>query len=159
MTVKTVPTKFETSDGKEFDTKEEAERHDELILARKAYKDARHTLGVILARSQKTADGVPFDFSLLRDYYYISDGWASLPALRRVSFYIWNFEFDERDVFEIKQWDERGKGEQMMITYKINELYYSEREAKKALLDAQEAWLAEEAQKVAALRAEVHPSK
>lgn len=41
MPVKTKPIAFETSDGHEFDDKEEADRHEELITARNAYADKK----------------------------------------------------------------------------------------------------------------------
>jgi hypothetical protein len=158
MAVKEVPARFKASDGEEFGTKKEAQQHEELIKAREAYEEARRNLGRLLARREKTADGRPFDFSILHDYYYITEGWAGMPELTRVNFDGWNFRWSEcDDRFEIQRQVEHRNGRDW-ASYNIGELYWFEDNAEKALLAKREEWLKEQAEKVEEFRQRVAPA-
>jgi hypothetical protein len=62
MAIKSQPVVFEASDGTEFESSEDAEQYDALILARREYEDARDKFKRVLFCSQKTKDGKPFEF-------------------------------------------------------------------------------------------------
>lgn len=162
MAVNEVPSKFKASDGKEFGTKEDAERHDAVVVAAREFREARHRLGRILAEREKTADGKPFTFSMLRDLYYVTPGWSGMPALNRVSFYVWSceFEIDEHlELVTIRQRRQVGRmsDNERIESYRIADLYATEKAANVALLAAQEEWLEKRAVEVRELRDKVFP--
>lgn len=144
MPVKQVPVKYEASDGQEFDTEEEAQTHDDLIKARAEYDTARQNFNRVLARSQKTADGEEFDFSLFRTYYYVTGHYDRMPWLKSVSFLGWNFEISEHDdIIEISQ-NEGEMGREHRYPYPINKLWVDKRKANEALINALHSWLDEQ---------------
>jgi hypothetical protein len=153
-----VPSKFKASDGREFDTKKEAERHEAVITAVKEYEDAKHRLGRCLAEREKTADGQPFDFAHWGDYFYVTPGYGGMPGLSRVSFYVWTctFDVDGLERVTIRQHRQVGPPYQDRVEeYRIRDLYADERAARRALLKAQGEWLTERAKEVAELKAEL----
>jgi hypothetical protein len=158
MAVKETPVQFKTSDGKTFDTREEAERHELLRVARDEFEQARTVLARLLAESHQTADGRRFSFDQWQ-YYYIAPGWEGLPRLTRVMFHgfnlDWESQFDGREFPVIRQWEGEGK-DRRLLTYRFDCLYGSERAAEKALLAAQEKRLAELAESIEDLRAKVN---
>lgn len=154
MAIEPIPMRYATDDGQQFATKEEALRHEALVEAEGQCQEAQWRLGRLLAETQRTADGRLFEFTTLRDYWYVSAWWGGLPVLRRVSFYIWNCRVDrDRDQDEVVIWQEESEGKDRRTQeYRIGELYVSERAAEKDLLAAQETWLAERAAEIAKLR-------
>jgi hypothetical protein len=154
MAVKKVPQVYETSDGLEFESKKQAERHEALVEAKSLFEGAFQRMGRALAGTQKTADGELFEFGVCCDYYVIAPCWAGLPRLRK----IW-FSFMGDDRFEIEADDEitlilhEGDGQHRTRTrFKVSELYHSEKEAKKALLVAQEERIKEFTEEIDELR-------
>jgi hypothetical protein len=144
MPVTAKPVTYETSDGREFEDKDEADRHEELITARREYDEARQKFNQALVKTQKTADDEPFDFGLFRTYFVITDSWAQIPSLKRVNFLGWNFEVAEHeDQVEIIQ-NEGDFTNERRYGYPINRLYVSEKRAKIALGNALESWLEEQ---------------
>lgn len=151
MAVEQVPTQYRTSDGKQFKTAGEAERHERLITAQAKYEEAQREFRRAMAETQRTADGRLFEFGMLRDYYCIEWGAAGPPYLRTVSFYVWDCRVHE-DNGHVYVTERDGKADR---EHRISSLYASEREAKRELLRLTTKWLAEETEKVAKLRAEV----
>lgn len=86
MSVIERPVVFETSDGKEFDTKEKATRHQAVLDARKVYEDGCRDLRIAVLADQTTADGKPLDLS--ERHWYLSE-WAGDPMLIDVQMYRW----------------------------------------------------------------------
>lgn len=123
---------FETSDGREFDTKQEAERHEELTTARRTYVEARRQYTRALASSHKTADGEQFETGAMRTYYYVTKWVEYLPRIGEVSFYFWNCDIDDKDEGVIVQDESDGRNHRR-VTYRISELYYHKKNALKAL--------------------------
>lgn len=149
MAVSETEPKFKTSDGREFTNKKDAERHEALVEASRAYENARRFFGKALAETQRTADDKPFDFSMLTDYWFVWEGWGD-PRLAKVDFYIWNCSFDlEREQFEIHQVDPHTKA---MRGYRVSELYRYRENAERALVAAQERWIADKIEALAALK-------
>ena len=138
---------YECIDGRQFPTQEDADRHEALATAEHDFLEARQRLGVLLAKSQKTADGKPFEFDVYDDYFYVSPGWQGMPHLHTVSFGHERFDFDAQDRFQLIV--REGEKERR---YAIADLYASKDEAERALLTAQEAWLAERTEEVAQMR-------
>lgn len=153
MGVNEIPQKYRTSDGREFNTKSEAEQYDAILIARDEYKAAQRKLGLLLVQSQKTADGRPFEFGRWGDYYYINPYFNEWPTIETVSFWGWRFEFAERDGCVLISHERNGRWE----SYRIDALYADKDAAERALLDAREARLAERAAEVAELRARLGP--
>lgn len=135
MTIKEIPQMYETSDGQEFKNKMMAERHEEMVEVKHEYDTARRAYAKALAATQITADGRPFDLKSYHDYYFVTLGLEILPAVRWVSFSYWNIELDDQDTGFLVQHEERRGGRQR-IRYEIGKLYYFEKNAKKACLEA-----------------------
>lgn len=152
MAVSEVPAKFKTSDGREFDDKEEAERHDKFVAAVNDYREAQRCFLHHMARTQRTADGLLFESTPFQRYWRVTDGIWGMPELSEVSFYGWDFTVSEHDELIIRR-AEAGKWEE----FRISELYSNKRRAEEALLAAQEEWLAARANEVAALRRRIIP--
>jgi hypothetical protein len=155
MAIQAVPQKFRASDGREFVTQREAERHERLITAETSYRDSRRAFGRALAQTQKTADGALFDFDRWT-YIALLRPFGQLPRLREVRFYGFAFDFDDRDdCFTIMQ--DEGEGQhRYRASYRIDELYTAQAAADVALLAAQEEWLAEQTEQVASLRRAIY---
>lgn len=152
--IKTVPVKFKASDGMEFESAVEAERHDGLVLAREAYVEACRLLNRRLAETQRTADGQMFDFGLSRDYWYLAPGWQTMPRMYAISFSGWSCSVEVRSdggVAIISEDETRSR-----TAYRIVDLYRNKRKAEEALVAAKEEWLAVRSQEVAEYRAEIY---
>lgn len=152
MPVKVQPKQYE-SHGKTFDTHKEAQRHDELVAARVALEDAQRKYQRVLAESAVTADGVPFEFGVFHDYYYVAKPWGSLPYVRSFCYLAgaWSVrDSDTPDVVEIAE-DRDGKREYTPIT----ELYADKEKAVAALLVAQGEWLEDQRRQIDELAAKV----
>lgn len=142
MTVTKTTPMFKTSDGQEFDDEDAAQRHEEFIEAKKDYEAARQRWTRVLAESQTTADGHPFDFSMMRDYWFVTRWIGAMPSLQAVSFYIHNCDVNDNDEGSIHQLRDSGR-DGTWIKYRISELYLSKTEATKALVVAQKEHIAE----------------
>lgn len=70
MPVNKKPAAYETSDGAEFDSEVDAIKHQSLLDAKQAVTAAERTYGTLLAETQKTADGVPFNWNC-RTYWIV----------------------------------------------------------------------------------------
>lgn len=149
--VKKVPAQFEASDGREFATEEEAKRHEALIEAKRAYDHHRTQYARVLWESQTTADGERFEMTMLRDYWYIHNSFYALPTLARVSFYIHHCDLDDGDEATIVHTDDSTNYGRI----RIKDLYYHERNARKALLEISRQRLSELTKQVDQLEGEV----
>jgi hypothetical protein len=152
MGVKKSPQTFQTSDGFEYDTEEEAERHEAVATAKQNYEGARDAFCRVLAESQKTADGVPFEFGVFRDYWFILE-WDGFPRLHKVCFLCMrndNFELNEGSEISLVQ-EENGRRR----TFKISDLYWNHKAAGRALLKVQAERLKEFGESMEKLQAEV----
>lgn len=140
MAIEQLPELYQTSDGRKYSSRKQAERHEAKITAKSKYEDARREYARTLSESQKTADGYLFDMSALGGYYYVTPGWFNMPDIRPVSFYYWNCDLNDQDETVIVDRD-NGKGTR--TEYKISELYWRRKNAEKALIVAWEKKIVE----------------
>lgn len=144
MAVTKKPEKF-VSRGVEFATKKAAERYEELCSARDALDNAQRVFQRTLGQSCLTKDGVPFEFSVWRDYCYVVVPYNQRPYIIKVSFMCFNWEVSERvgddgeAVVEIKT-ELNGRP----FKCKISELYAVEANAVEAMREATRRWIEEE---------------
>lgn len=143
MSVQHVPARYKTSDGREFSDMASAEKHEALLKAQREYMNARSQYTKLLFEGQKTADGKPFEFSVLRDYYYISP-FCGIPNISTIDFYLYDCHVSENDGCVVIR-----KGDTF---YEVSSLY--------ATREAAEDALAEEKQKlIVQLQADVEKHK
>jgi hypothetical protein len=135
---------FEARDGRSFDTEAAAERHEALVAARRAYEEARRAYMEEIAAGLTTKDGHPFEFSCMRLYYFLVEGFAVKPHLKELQFYLWHCDVDDHDETVI-----RLQG----VQYKISDLYRYRDNACKALVAAQREWLQRQTEELAELEA------
>lgn len=139
--------KFKTTDGREFDDEGEAQKHDALIVAREAYRVALHKMNQLIAETTRTADGELFEFGIWQTYYYVTEGFNSMPQLMEVPYLGWNWELSEYDD-AVEIITERDTDNRRM-TYKVNHLYRDKKKALDAMIVAQRAWLQERTDEIA----------
>ena len=156
MPITTQPQQYVTSDGAKFPDQARAERHERLIVAEKAYEDAKRDYTRALWETQLTADGQPFTIST-RTYYFITPGYFAMPTLREINFYagIWSMQMDERDHLLIIYKPDGSK--ENVEHYRIDALYLSRTSAQIELADQLETWLKEKQAEVADLIAQYRP--
>jgi len=142
-------TTFKTEDGREFESEKAAKKHEALVVAKRDFEEAKATLGRILAENFATADGYKFEIGL-RDYYWITPGYFTVPRLLKVDFWgtNWNWEEAPKESTTLVLLSYRDDaGEVMDKSYgrriSIDELYAYKDEAEKALLVRQREWLEE----------------
>ena len=152
MTVKQ-EVQYKTSDGREFSSESEAQKHDALIVARREYEAALSKLNRLVAETKRTADGELFQFGMWRTYYYITPGFFDMPALAEVPYLGSNWDLNEYDdAVEIVT---REGTEQRRCEYRINKLYANKTKALRALVEAQAAWLKEREEQISQTKAKV----
>lgn len=126
MAVKKSTPKFIASDGQKFDDQESAERYDSLIEAKRNFETAKASYNRALAKSQKTADGEPFEG--FGDHYFV--GWLQGEVrFQRVSFYEYDLQVETDGTIKMKPYGFKD------VYLPISELYRYERNAKKKYAD------------------------
>lgn len=142
--VQEVPTRFRTSDGNEYPTKEEAEKHEALIEAEADFERAKRRFGYALAETQETADGLAFKWSNPRDYWRVHWPYGAPPRLERVEYLGLGDTEVRRDgehVEIVKRTYRDGSYDYR--TYRISELYGSESAAKEARNELVAKWFSD----------------
>lgn len=131
--VREIQKTFIAADGNEFNSKAQAERHQAKLDAVDAFNAAKLKLAHATVKAAITADGQLFDWDrLMGRHWYIANQWG-WPELHSVSLNGWYCQ-----KFDIE-----------------SQLYQDEVAAKKALLAAREAKLAEYRLSIDQLTAEV----
>lgn len=126
-------TEYIASDGSEFDDEEAANHHQKLLDLHGAYEKASNRLVEALASQFQTADGETFSFKRYGDYYLISNRHYGEPRIERISFWIRDVDISQDGVIHAY----RREGDHgVMRSYIIADLYYHERHALVALLQA-----------------------
>ena len=149
---KTVAQVFQSSDGKTHSSLVAAERHNELLEAKQAFEEAGRRAVKALGATAVTADGQPFDMRHSRDYWFISMNYlGGLPRFVKVWLWPHNAEIEtDRDSGQLSL-REYNHDRREHITYRINELYFSQEAAKIAYRAACEKRLEELTAEVEAL--------
>ncbi len=129
MQVKKVEAMFKTSDGEEFSDEKSAESHQKLIDVERQYDMAFRAYKQLLAETQKTADGFPFEFGVCRDYWYPT-WWGERPRIIKISF-IGREVVMHGDTLYVVPYQEHG---QTVKQVQVSELYRTEKAAKIHLL-------------------------
>lgn len=138
--VKKIKAVYRASDGAKFETEAEAEAHEAVVNALEEYTEAKVRFTRAILKTQKTADGHPFDLSRT-SVFYIIKSWPYFPHIERVSIYPYNVTVDERDVGTVI--DGRWEDYKWKTTeYRIADLYQNEQVALRALLEMQEKEMA-----------------
>jgi len=145
MAIQSVPQKYATSDGKEFEDKEKAELHEELVTTHRAYHQSLEAFSKALCKNTLTADGKLFSFSWRESYYYVADGWAGKPSLREVPFLGHNIVLTDYECIVIRHTSHDAGGTHV-TDFEISELYSDKRTAQKMLVEKQREWLKKERQ-------------
>jgi len=154
MPVTEQPVRFKASDGKEFDSREEAERHDALVVATKNYDAVKNEMERALARTVKTADGHLFEFATWR-YYYVWNGWSGVDV-REVSIGHPGITIDDQgDV--LLQVTNYQNPKHEVSEYRIDHLYKDKRAAKQEQLRLWEERLSAQQEDIDELRKEFNP--
>lgn len=139
MAVTETKVMYQSSDGREFDTLDDAVKHDEFTAAREAYERAVAVYGKRIAESTKTLDGIPFVISMWHDYWHVSYQWGRCPVLEKVNFTLPYFEIHENDEVRIRM----GMVYEDRRRWSVNELYYEKKNALEALAVAIDEYLVE----------------
>ena len=147
MAVKTIKQRYE-SRGEEFDTKKEADRHEELCQARDDLHDAQRNYQRLLAESCKTADGFQFEFGVFHDYWQVFVPYGSVPYLRQTCYLCGSWRVQE-DPSKIEISEDPKDDKEYRWWVPITELYADRKNAMKALLAAKRKWLADRASDLA----------
>lgn len=142
MGVKEKKTVYETSDGREFTTKEQAEKYEALLTAKRKFDSASEELAKLLLGSQKTKDGEPFQFRVWRSYWVLRNYCGQRPYVEEVRPHFHEIYLDEdceaSFCMKISGYDDRRvhNHERVLKTYRVSELYASEPKATRALIEA-----------------------
>ena len=143
--MKTIKQKFETNDGKVFETEQEAVAHEKECKAIDKFNQAYEELKQLMVKDCQTADGHSFEFGLFREYYYVTNG--NRPWLLKIDFSGYDFYIEkEEGELEIGT-SSYQDGKYQYRFYKISELYYNEKEAIKELIKRKKeciGWLEDE---------------
>ena len=158
MVKKQETTTYCTTDGAKFTDPQAAERHEAIVTAMHAYQAARRNFGDMLAESFRTADGVPFEFGIFRDYYYVTPGWDGVPMIHTVNFNCGNWEYQLDEYHETGRFSlatiDRGDNNRR-TEYKIADIYRHKANAERALVETMRAWVKGKQDDLAELEAKV----
>jgi hypothetical protein len=88
---------FTATDGKEFDSKEDAIAHEQITEAYKAYTEAVEKLQIAISEKLVTADGHPFKIGGHTRYYYIPNPFSSHPTVVDIIVSFYGFELDNHN--------------------------------------------------------------
>lgn len=144
MAVSEIPTKFQTSDGQEFDNKEEAERHEDVTAAFREWERASEKLDKIIAENTRTADGELFSTRMLQRYYVVRERYGQIPQMFELPWLGMRLRLSQRDEPTIEHRFENGQ----TAEYEISRLYAKHQNAERALITAQRKWLSEQSASV-----------
>lgn len=120
---------YVAGDGKQFETKAEADRHNELTDAIEELHSAGRKVREALLNTGYTADGQPFD-SRRTDYYWIRGAWSTSPVTERLYIWPWQMsvDIDSAGRLFLRHWD----GTQCS-TYCTDDLYATRKAADEAV--------------------------
>lgn len=148
MGIKKKPSVYEASDGTEFETQAEAERYQALTDAERQYRNASAAYGQMLAETQKTRDGVAFQFGLFQDYWYPIH-WGGKPCVIRIGFIGRETYLEGDKLYLIPYQGDQGRNVKRV---EVSEVFASETAAKAQLVEELEKYVASLQQEIAVLR-------
>lgn len=150
-----------TAGNREFATEEEAKKHDELLEAQEQLRHNIKRVSWLLGENAKTKDGKQFEWSLLRDYWLLTDWVGREPWLEKLTIYCHYAEVEEdrnEPGIVIRLYEPQSRdGRCGYRNIRINELYASEKNANAALVAAYERYIADVSKRFAKLKAQATP--
>lgn len=140
--VREVAVRYKTTDGREHETKEDAERAQALIDAEHAYEQAKRAFETALGQSVRTADGKPFRFGYLTSWYIVQWAYNAPPRVVEVtaSWYDRDVVLEDGRV-RVRVWDRQNDGTYRRRDYLIGEIYAERRNAEKEASKERAEWL------------------
>lgn len=131
--MKTIPQRFRTSDGAEFESEAMAKRHQKAVDAYEAFDRARKAYYRALLETQTTADGEPFR---LGRRHWIVRHYSTSAYVQEATIEPWHaIELDAfQPVLRITVQVETSKGPER-TAYRICDLYADERKARLVCAD------------------------
>ena len=117
---------WKTSDGREFDSEEEADRHERLVKAADYYMDALLRYGQALAETQRTADGHPLELS--RTHYRVHPRHCEVESVHVLGGMSVEVRDDGEVFFYLPDWDH-------VTRFFPSSLYRDHKAAKEAAVD------------------------
>lgn len=142
---------FKARDDSEHTSAEAAERHNKLLDATETFRRAADMVCKYLGETAVTADGHPFDMSRSGFYWLVRKSLMGLPALGQVWIWPHNCYIETDDGRLVYRSYEHGG----YVTYRISDLYVSERAARRAHIEACEQRIVEFQEEVAGLKTEL----
>ena len=156
MPIKEIPKSYRASDGEEFGTKQEAERHEAFIVAQTALQRAIVSFNDVLARTQKIGDGSLFQCNY-GHYWYLTDPIFRMPELVRVLLNGYGDQFETMPNGKMRVGSTRYiEGQNNRVDwFEFDRLFKDEVKGRVALLAAREKWLEEAIEQVEETRNQV----
>lgn len=156
MPIKEIPKSYRASDGEEFGTKQEAERHELFITKRTALEQAQREFDKALAQTHKLGDGSIFT-SVWGKYWYLTDPLYHMPELVQITLNGRSDKFEEMPNGKMRVGVTRYSEQQgdRVDWFEFDRLFKDEAKGRVALLAARERWLAEATDQVQETRNQV----
>jgi hypothetical protein len=127
---------FKSTDGTEFDSKEEAIAHEQVDEAYKAYQDAVKALNIAIAEKLVTADGVPFKIGGRTHYSCILGQFSSgRPIVRDFAVDYWTFQLEPNNFSTVKGSYFDGD-KRVDAVFEVAQLYAKEENAWQEVLES-----------------------
>jgi len=152
--VRAIPQRYQTSDGELHASEAEAARRQALLDAIQQFETAQKRIAHLVAESTQTADGRPFKFGILRNYWRVSNVMGRIPSVEQVEFgYDTEVDFYSDPPELVVMESVRGQFATFQRrTYLITELYADRENAEAAALERQIEWYRERVETYPALR-------
>jgi hypothetical protein len=135
MTIKKTEPQYKTSDGKLFDTAEQAERYEKLTAALQEYDSARDKLTRAFIGAQATADGKPVEISYATSYWVITGSFDGMRYIAEIYFSFYKIEADPYKEDELGFYHPASDGKRKF--WRFSDLYAVKENAERALLAEQ----------------------
>lgn len=139
---------FVTSDNREFEKLEDAERWDEIVSSQEVYERARDQFMNAIATNMRTADGRLF--KRMEHYWRVREVHRGMAWLEQVSSYEyhielheWNGSATDRVQIRLPSKGRHGNPSGEWFAVDISDLYRSEKAARVALIESHKATLDE----------------
>lgn len=129
---KKIEAKYEADDGSEWPSEKEAELHNCELKAITLFNQVKESFEATMLAKLKTADGVSFDVTAWKDYYYVRRGYQQMPSVFTVAFgrsSNWRLDGHRNGELHVTI-PVQGRNNQVgerdtLMTFEVSELYYN----------------------------------